>query len=140
MAIETGTYGWYDIQSSQRYKDIASEDVERVIAHMLAHIEDSSLTCHDRSQCQMYCAPMARHRRSDSFMTTILYTFTHTLDGITSFVVVSHGPRGGYSVTLCDDDSGEMVGFFHHISDLADAITEARSDLADAITEARALL
>ena len=62
-------------------------------------------------------------------MTNIIATFTNANDGMTAFVVESHG--GGFGVSLRDDDSGEFAGFsIHGIKDLGDAIAKAKEAVA----------
>ena len=58
----------------------------------------------------------------------ILASFTNTADNMTSFVVES--ARGGYGVSIRDDDSGEFVGFaIHGIKSLDSAIAKAKEIL-----------
>lgn len=61
--------------------------------------------------------------------TNILHSFTNAETGMTAFVVES--ARGGYGVSLRDDDAGEFVGFSTHgIKELEVAIAKARGVLA----------
>lgn len=61
-------------------------------------------------------------------MTKVLHSFTNSDTGMTAFVVES--ARGGYGVSLRDDDAGEFVGFSTHgIKELDAAIATAKGVL-----------
>lgn len=61
-------------------------------------------------------------------MSNVLHSFTNSDTGMTAFVVESS--RGGYNVSLRDDDSGEFASFVTcGIKDINVAIAKAKEVL-----------